>query len=238
MNVRSVNGGIMGRNPEKDRQQMEKTRARLLAAGREVILEQGLQGTQVRAIIRKAGLGAGTFYLHFNDLEDFLLSVVQSLVDELRNRVREMRGLRNNMVLEDPIGSIRKSFEVFFDYIDHHKKLALILLREHHHGGHFGELIAEQFELFKDDLADDLMPFAELGLIKKDISPRLAAEAILGMTLQLAENYAVKNYATPKKRGPGANSKPAAKHREELIKALTSISLTGLLAVRLEEENL
>jgi AcrR family transcriptional regulator len=218
----------MGRNPERDRIQMERTRARLIEAGQEAILGTGLDRVKVRDIVGQAGLGVGTFYFHFGSLEQFLQEAIQGWIEEVRGRVRQIRGLRDGSVSEDPDGRIRDAFEAFFEYIDEHLSLVLILLRERSGGGRFGQLVRDEFRLFINDLAEDLEQVAGLGLVAPEVQPRLAAEAILGMTLQLAETYTEQALEEQKGRPTPPASRRA--RREQIIDTLTRISLIGLLA--------
>lgn len=213
----------MGRNPKRDQLQMEQTRARLLEAGREVILEKGLNQVKVRDIVGRAGLGTGTFYFHFGKLEQFLGETIERTLEQLRARIREVRGLSDASGISDPVTHIRRSFALFIDYIDEHHDLALILLRERCGGGPYGELIRNEFQRFTDDLAADMEGAAGL-FDSPDIHPRLASEAILGMTLQLAERYAEARTANH-----GLANREQQQLREQVIATLTRISLKGLL---------
>jgi AcrR family transcriptional regulator len=223
----------MGRNPEKNRLQLEKTRARLMEAGRQVILEQGLQRVQVKDIVRQAKVGVGTFYFHFKDLEEFQNEVIRNAIDDVRPRVREIRGLRDGSGLQDPESRIRLTFEIFFDFIDQNDEIALIWLRERTGTGPVADLIRGRFEAFTSDLKEDLEEAARYGLIPTDIPCGLAAEAILGMSLQLAESYAARRVAEARSAGVGQGglSPLAAEDRQQVISILTRISYRGLIVL-------
>ncbi len=212
----------MGRNPQRDQLQMEQTRTRLIEAGREVILEKGLNEVKVRDIVGRAGLGTGTFYFHFGNLESFLSETIEGSLEQLRTRIRQVRGMSDGSGMSDPVAHIRQSFAMFIDYIDEHRELSLILLRERCGSGPFGQLIRNEFRRFTDDLTADLKQVAALVDLV-DFYPRLAAEAILGMTLQLAENY-----AETRTLDPSLTDEDRRQLREQIIATLTRISLQGL----------
>ncbi|MFQ5745522.1 MAG: TetR/AcrR family transcriptional regulator, partial [Acidobacteriota bacterium] len=90
----------MGRNADKNKQQKEQTRTRLLEAGRRVVLQKGLRGTRVREIAREAKVGIGTFYAYFPNLEGLLLEVTQLAIAHILRQVREARGLRDGSAFE------------------------------------------------------------------------------------------------------------------------------------------
>lgn len=60
-----------------------RTRAKLIAAGRALIAEQGVDGLQVAEITQRAGVGAGSFYNHFESKDEFVDAVVAELLAEL-----------------------------------------------------------------------------------------------------------------------------------------------------------
>jgi AcrR family transcriptional regulator len=233
LNERSVYNlaAKMGRNPVRDRIQIEQTRSRLIEAGRQVILERGLQQSRVRDIVARAGIGVGTFYSHFKDLGQFQTEVIRQATEEVRSQIREIRGMRDRSVLQDPVASIRRSIETFYDFIDQNYQMALLLLRERTGGGLYAQFIRQQFELFSTDLQEDLEEAAKYGVAVKGIPHDLAAEAILGMNLQLAESYAERRVAegNSSKQVQGKLSRQAAKDRERVISALTQITVRGLL---------
>src|SRR5579863_10535585 len=70
---------------------------RLKQAARKLFVERGYDATRPQDIAREAGLGHGTFYLHFPDKRACFLSFVEDAREELdahvRARVAEKQGL-------------------------------------------------------------------------------------------------------------------------------------------------
>lgn len=60
------------------RQQKEQTREDLLAAARRVLAKRGLAGATSREIAKEAGVAAGTFFVHFPDVD----ALVEALLDD------------------------------------------------------------------------------------------------------------------------------------------------------------
>lgn len=58
-------------------------RRRILAATREVVAERGVRAP-IDEIVRRAGVGRGTFYRHFGDRESLLSALYEDALDELR----------------------------------------------------------------------------------------------------------------------------------------------------------
>jgi AcrR family transcriptional regulator len=59
------------------------SRVRLLAAARKLFVERGYHATRPQDISREAGLGHGTFYLHFPDKKSCFLVFAEQARDEL-----------------------------------------------------------------------------------------------------------------------------------------------------------
>ena len=57
-----------------------ETRARILAATRDVLGEHGLESTTLKAITDRAGIGAGSFYNLFDSKEEAVLEVLREAI--------------------------------------------------------------------------------------------------------------------------------------------------------------
>jgi AcrR family transcriptional regulator len=67
-----------------------RTRARLLAAGAEVISASGLHAARVDDIVRAAKSSHGTFYLYFSSKEDLFEQLVAEVAEEVRDLVADL----------------------------------------------------------------------------------------------------------------------------------------------------
>src|ERR1700720_2109203 len=67
--------------------------AKLKQAGRRLFVERGYHATRPQDIAREAGLGHGTFYLHFPDKKACFLAFVDDAREELDAYLRARRPL-------------------------------------------------------------------------------------------------------------------------------------------------
>tara|TARA_R110000824_G_scaffold110822_1_gene259048 strand:- start:87 stop:785 length:699 start_codon:yes stop_codon:yes gene_type:complete len=90
-----------------------ESRRKLMAAARKLFVERGYHETRPQDISRAAGVGHGTFYLHFEDKLDCFLAFTDEAVDELGEfmEIHEAVG----ETLED---DIRKRLAAIFEYSD------------------------------------------------------------------------------------------------------------------------
>lgn len=68
----------------------QRTRQYLRDALLELVLEKGYDAITVQEITDRARMGRATFYLHYKDKEELLLTTLKETVDELTVRVRQM----------------------------------------------------------------------------------------------------------------------------------------------------
>lgn len=93
----------------------QDSRARLLTAARKLFVERGYHATRPQDISREAGLGHGTFYLHFADKQACFLAFTEQARAELESFTQPR--LKNAVDVE---GAVRGSLEAIFDYSKAH----------------------------------------------------------------------------------------------------------------------
>jgi AcrR family transcriptional regulator len=80
--------------PGRNQRRTERTRERLLDAALEAFLERGYDETSLGEITKRADLGTGTFYLHFQDKRSIYEAVVRRQLLVLRTQWTERRPRR------------------------------------------------------------------------------------------------------------------------------------------------
>ncbi|MBW8708964.1 MAG: TetR/AcrR family transcriptional regulator [Alphaproteobacteria bacterium] len=89
--------------------------ARLKQAARKLFVERGYDATRPQDIAREAGLGHGTFYLHYPDKRACFLSFVEDARQELDVHLQNYRA--DNQTLEQRIAA---TLSAIYDYADSH----------------------------------------------------------------------------------------------------------------------
>jgi AcrR family transcriptional regulator len=89
--------------------------AKIKRAARKLFVERGYHATRPQDIAREAGLGHGTFYLHYPDKRACFLAFVEDAREELDAYLRERRPVDGS--LEETIESV---LNAIYDYADAH----------------------------------------------------------------------------------------------------------------------
>lgn len=95
-----------------------ETRRQLLESGARAFSKYGYYGTSIAAVARDAGVGHGTFYLHFKDKQGLFREIVRISVDELALALREARSR-----VADGEDSNRREIETVVAFAESHSDL-------------------------------------------------------------------------------------------------------------------
>jgi AcrR family transcriptional regulator len=153
-------------------------RAAILQAGREVFVDLGFGAANVRDIVRRTDLAAGTFYNYFPDKESVFRALVDESAEEIRVRAREAR--RRATTLEEFVaGGFRAYFEFVADDRD-----TLDLMRRN--AGTIRTMFDEPaIGAGADELRADLEDAVAAGLLPDHDSEYMAA-AMVGAGIEVA----------------------------------------------------
>lgn len=135
----------------RDRSALE-TRRRLRAAATERFASQGLHATTTVEIARRAGVAAGTFYLHFEDKHALFREIALDAFERLRTRLAGASA----RAPRDPVAGLRARAEELLDFASENRAIIGIL---------FGR-DPEAAEL-AEDIYDLLVPDIEAGLRRR-----------------------------------------------------------------------
>jgi AcrR family transcriptional regulator len=71
-----------GRKLNRHERRKRRTRAKLKQAALEMVLEKGYDEVTIQDIVDQADLGRGTFYVHFQDKEEVVWSLISDALEE------------------------------------------------------------------------------------------------------------------------------------------------------------
>jgi AcrR family transcriptional regulator len=119
---------------EKLDRRQQRTRAQLRDALIALIMEEGYDHLTIQHITDKADLRRATFYLHYKDKEELLLTVLNEAFDEL---VRQMEAIYQSDTLAGKTNV--EAFLVTFKFAQQHAQFYRVIL-----GGQSGVVVANR----------------------------------------------------------------------------------------------
>jgi AcrR family transcriptional regulator len=191
----------------------QERRRQIIAAAKQVFADAGYHGTSISAIIERAQIARGTFYLYFESKAAVFDSILDQAMADLRGRIRRIE-------VEDasaPPPQVQLHAQVVgaLTYIIRDRPLAVLLLS----AGHTPDAeAAERLDMFFTEVRGliqrALESGMEIGLVRK-CQPEITAAALLGMirgVIELAVNTKV------------------APTAEDVVPELLMVALRGVLA--------
>ena len=153
-------------------------RASILQAAGQVFAELGYGEANVRDIVRRTPLAAGTFYNYFPDKESVFRALVEGSAAEARAKASEAR--RGTDTLE---GFVRCGFRAYFEFVRSDRRTLLLMRRN---AGAIRALFGEPaIGTGTEELRADLDEAIENGLLPEHDTEYMAA-AMVGAAIELA----------------------------------------------------
>ena len=193
--------------------QKRERRRQILAAAKGVFADSGYHGASINAIIERAQIARGTFYLYFESKSAVFSSILDQAMTDLRARMHRIE-------VDDPKAGapqvqLRAQVVAALDYVVQDRPLAMLLLS----AGHTPDAeAAERLDQFFGEVRDLLRRAFETGqdikLLRK-VQPELAAAAMLGMIRGVVEMLV---------------NRPDPPAVESVVDELLLVALRGVLA--------
>ena len=160
----------LARRAEIGREKRARTRAQIVEAGAMLLAERPPEGLTVDAIVEAAGVAKGTFYYHFQSIEELAAAVGENLLESFDDLLAPAR-----LGMPDPIERISFAFTKFVEKAIADPSWAQLVVRSAQAPTEFAQSVRANF---KADLAEAR---AQGRLAMQDIE--LAADIGLGMLL-------------------------------------------------------
>lgn len=183
-----------------------ESRKRLLAAARQLFVSKGYHATRPQDISREAGLGHGTFYLHFTDKRACFLAFVDEARAELDTAVMaRVAGAKNLSQM------VEAALTAIYDYAEQHPGVLATAMADDAVIASAGDAQATLIERWGEEWTELLREQAKQGMVAKDYDFAMVGQAIVG-SIHQASSYSFR-------RG---------RSRATLIKTLTQFFVRAL----------
>jgi AcrR family transcriptional regulator len=159
----------------------QRTRERLIAAGRRVFEQDGYLNARLSDISREAGVAVGSFYVYFAGKEEIFAAVLEQVQDEwLHPRVGGSRHGR------DPVADIEASNRAYLAWYRRNAMFMRALEQAATSDDNLRELRRKRGEAFAHRNARNIRELQAQGLADPDLDPLLAAKAVDAMVGRMA----------------------------------------------------
>lgn len=155
-----------------------RTRASLLAAGFELLVERPIDAIPIDDLVAKAGVAKGSFFNHFRDKNDFALAIATDVRLELEALVAKA-----NEAVSDPVERIAGGMRVGLEFAIRQPKRSMALLRS------MATPMMREHPL-NDGLRADMEAAASRGLLRPE-AERLGVLFWLGLCQVLMQDALV-----------------------------------------------
>jgi AcrR family transcriptional regulator len=195
----SVSGQILVMESARNSRRKPESLARLKAAARKLFVERGYDATRPQDIARAAGLGHGTFYLHYPDKRACFLAFIAEARRELDDHVQSRRAQDAN--LEQNVAA---ALTAIYDYADSHPGVMRAAMADEHmidaEGVESRPLLAQ----WGEEWAQMVRGFAKSSIVCSFYDSDIIGQAIAGALHQA-----------------GREAHRSSRSRETLVKNLT-----------------
>lgn len=195
-----------------ERAKLERRR-QIIEAAKAVFADAGYHGASIHAIIERAQIARGTFYLYFASKEAVFDSILDQAMGDLRARMHRIEVDDPNA--PPPQVQLRAQVVATLEYIVRDRALAMLLLSAGHTpDAEAAERLDQFFGEVRDLLRRAFESGMEIGLLRK-VQPGLAASAMLGMIRGIVEMLV---------------TQPEAPEVDSVVDELLLVALRGVLA--------
>jgi AcrR family transcriptional regulator len=149
--------------------------ARLKQAARQLFVERGYDATRPQDIAREAGLGHGTFYLHYPDKRACFLAFVEDARQELDDHVHARRV--DGATLEQRIAT---TLNAMYDYSDSHPGVLRAALTDEQMIDAEGVAVRPLLMQWGDEWAQMIRAAADEGSACSSYDAQIIGQAIVG----------------------------------------------------------
>jgi AcrR family transcriptional regulator len=161
------------RRAEIGREKRARTRSQLINAAKTLFSKRPWESVTIDELVQEAAVAKGTFYSHFNDLEELAAEVADELIDAFDAMIQPQR-----LSISDPLLRIAFGCDAFLRQSLSDRSWALLATRMARSHPTVGLLVRGRLS---DDLRDALDKAPHAGL-----TPELGVEVIIGVALQVA----------------------------------------------------
>lgn len=150
---------------------------RILEAATRLIAEHGYRNTKISDIVKAAGLTQAAFYLYFPSKEAVFQRMLEPFRAELGQHLQEAVMPASTEAAHFP-ERVKRNLEGLFTLFQEQPELTIIFLTEENG-------LEEAEKWIREAIASNLIQNQTSGFIRKDVQPRMMANCMIGLFVQV-----------------------------------------------------
>jgi AcrR family transcriptional regulator len=163
----------LARRAEIGRERRAQTRSQILEAGAKLLSERHAAAVTVDNVVSAAGVAKGTFYYHFQSMDELVAGVGEKLAESFDELLAPTM-----LAIRDPIARLSFAFAKFLDKAIADPTWASLVVQSSQSSAVFGQGIRAHF---KADIAQAIAE-GRVSIMDED----LAADLVIGIWFQIA----------------------------------------------------
>lgn len=154
------------------------TREKIILAGAQIIVEEGLRKFTAKNIGNKVGITDAAIYKHFPSLDSIVIEIINRYISRCSQSVE--RALELNLSTEETLKQVMREH---ISVLEETKGAVPILCFEFSRSGNkkFFDILHSFVENYKNKLSQILIKGQQEGLVRKDIEPTETAMLFVGL---------------------------------------------------------
>ena len=166
-----------------------ETRARLLAAAKEIFEENGFLDARISDIAERAGLSHGSFYHYFDSKEEIFREVAEAVEDQLSAPL-------GSVILDPksdatPQERIREAIRLHMESYRREARIMGVIEQVSRYDEHVKAARFLQHLHYREQVEESIRRLQRHGLVDPDLDPVIAAAALGSMTTRFPEMWLV-----------------------------------------------
>jgi AcrR family transcriptional regulator len=162
-----------------------RTRARLLAAAKEVFEEDGFLDARISDISERAGLSHGAFYHHFDSKEQVFREIAETLDDELAEPMESV--ILAPGAAAEPQERLFTALRRHLEHYADEARIMGVIEQVARYDEHVGAVRAKRSQRHREDIATSIRRMQRKRIADRSIDADIAAAALASMVERFAE---------------------------------------------------
>ena len=162
-----------------------RTRARIVAAAKEIFEENGFLDARISDISERAGLSHGAFYHHFDSKEQVFREIAETLDDELAEPMESV--ILAPGAATEPQERLYTALRRHLEHYSEEARIMGVIEQVARYDEHVGAVRAKRSQRHREEIAASIRGMQRKRIADRSVDADIAAAALASMVERFAE---------------------------------------------------